>query len=221
MCRQDGEFLSWKVSSVSTIKRKKLLGVTAALFFSVSGAEATTITYSNYTWIGDVVTVTNPTRTVTGGAGQITFTGVVANPPGGFSSTIVAWCLEMAHDLIKSGSYTTGGPLSGAPPSGSDWSKIGGLMLQGNDFLAQAGSLVNVYNTGNFSKADISAATQVAIWAEEYGTGFSISAVNSSSLNLSDFNALVATLEQHATSNVPYGTLIPYPGGTLNQTMGY
>jgi len=210
-----------KVSAVSTITKKKILGVTAALFFSVSGANlasATTITYSNYTWIGDVVTITAP-RNVTGGAGQITFTGVVANPPGGFSSTIVAWCLDVVHDLINSGSYTTGGPLSGSTPSGSDWSKIGGLMLQGNNFLAQAGSTVNVYGT-SYSKADVSAATQVAIWAEEYGTGFSFTAVNSN-LSLMDFKALVATLEQNAASNVAYGTLIPYPGGTLNQTMGY
>jgi hypothetical protein len=207
---------------VSTITKKKLLGVTAALFFSVSGAQvssATTITYSNYTWIGDVATFTGPTRTVTGGVGQITFTGVVANPPGGFSSTLIAWCLDIAHDLINSGSYTTGGPLSGSPPTGSDWSKIGGLMLQGNNFLAQAGSTVNVYGT-SYDRADVSAATQVAIWAEEYGSGFSLNAI-SSSLNLQAFNALVTTLEQHATSDVAYGTLIPYPGGTANQMMGY
>ena len=45
-----------KVSVVSTITKKKLLGVTAALFFTVGSAEvasATTITYSNYTWIGE------------------------------------------------------------------------------------------------------------------------------------------------------------------------
>ena len=210
-----------KVSVVSTITKKKLLGVAAALFFTVASAEvasATTITYSNYTWIGDVVTITAP-RNVTGGAGQITFTGVVANPPGDFSSTIIAWCLDAVHDLINSGTYSTGGPLSGSPPSGSDWSKIGGLMLQGNNFLAQAGSTVNVFGT-NYSKADVSAATQVAIWAEEYGTKFSFSAVNSG-LSLVDFQALVATLEQHAASNVAYGTLIPYPDGTLNQRMGY
>ena len=215
------EFHAVEGEFVSTITKKKLLGVAAALFFTVASAEvasATTITYSNYTWIGDVVTITAP-RNVTGGAGQITFTGVVANPPGDFSSTIIAWCLDAVHDLINSGTYSTGGPLSGSPPSGSDWSKIGGLMLQGNNFLAQAGSTVNVYGT-NYTKADVSAATQVAIWAEEYGTKFSFSAVNSG-LSLVDFQALVATLEQHAASNVAYGTLIPYPDGTLNQRMGY
>ena len=208
---------------MSTNTKKKLFGVAAALFFSLSSAElasATTITYSNYTWIGDVATFTGPTRTVTGGVGQITFTGVVSNPPGDFSSTIIAWCLDVAHDLINSGSFITGGPLSGSPPTGSDWSKIGGLMLQGNNFLAQAGSTVNVYGTGTFTKADVSAATQIAIWAAEYGTKFSLSAVNSG-LSLVDFKALVATLEQNAASNIQYGTLIPYPGGTLNQSMGY
>jgi hypothetical protein len=211
-----------KVSGVSTITNKKLLGITAALFFTIGSAEgafATTITYSNYTWIGDVVTVTAP-RNVTGGAGQITFTGVVSNPPGDFSSTIVAWCLDAVHDLTNSGSYTTGGPLAGSPPSGSDWNRIGGLMLQGNTFLAQAGSMVDVYGTGTFTKADVSAATQVAIWAEEYGTKFSFSAVNSN-LSLIAFTALVATLEQHAASNIAYGTLIPDPAGILNQRMGY
>ena len=146
-----------KVSLMGTITRKKLLALTAAVFFSVSGAEvagATTITYTGYSWIGDVININTP-RNVSGGAGQITLTGVVANPPGGFSSTIVAWCLDILHDLTQPGTYTTGGPLSGSPPSGSDWSKIGGLMLLGNNFLAQAGSTVNVYGT-SYSKADVS-----------------------------------------------------------------
>ena len=117
MCKQDKEFLSSmqsKVSLMGTITKKKLLALTAAVFFSVSGAEvasATTITYSNYTWIGDVVTITAP-RAVTGGAGQITLTGVVATPQDGFSSTIVAWCLDILHDLTNSGKYTTGPSLS-------------------------------------------------------------------------------------------------------------
>lgn len=209
-----------KVSLMGTITRKKLLALTAAVFFSVSGAEvagAATITYTGYSWIGDVIHINTP-RNVSGGAGQITLTGVVANPPAGFSSTIVAWCLDILHDLTQPGTYTTGGPLSGSPPSGSDWSKIGGLMLQGNNFLAQAGSTVNVYGT-SYSKTDVSAATQVAIWAEEYGTGFTFSSI-ASGLGLSGFNALVTTLEQHAASNIAYGTLYP-TDPTNNQKLGY
>ena len=151
-----------KVSPMGTVTKKKLLALTAALFFSVSGAEvasATTITYTGYSWIGDVIHISTP-RNVTGGAGQITLTGVVATPQTGFSSTIVAWCLDILHDLTQPGSYTTGGPLSGSPPTGSDWSKIGGLMLQGNNLLAQAGPIF--VNNIQYTKADVSAATQVA-----------------------------------------------------------
>ena len=42
MCKQDKEFLSSmhsKVSLMGTITKKKLLALTAAVFFSVSGAE--------------------------------------------------------------------------------------------------------------------------------------------------------------------------------------
>ena len=112
------------------------------------------------------------------GLGKLRLRVLLRTLRAGFSSTIVAWCLDILHDLTQPGSYTTGGPLSGSPPSGSDWSKIGGLMLQGNNFLAQAGSTVNVYGT-SYSKTDVSAATQVAIWAEEYGTGFTFSSIDS------------------------------------------
>jgi len=223
MCKQDKQFLGfmqWEVSLMGTVTKKKLLALTAAVFFSVSGAEvasATTITYTSYSWLGDVIHISTP-RNVTGGAGQITLNGVVATPQNGFSSTIVAWCLDILHDLTQPGSYTTGGALPGSQPAGADWNKIGGLMLQGNNFLAQGGSTVNVYGT-SYSKADVSAATQVAIWAEEYGTGFTFTSI-SYSLGLSGFNALVTTLEQHAASGVAYGTLIP-SDPTNNQMLGY
>ena len=127
MCKQDKEFLSSmqsKVSVMSTITKKKLLALTAALFFSVSGAEvasATTITYSDYTWIGDVVTITAP-RNVTGGAGQITFTGVVANPPGRLFIHDCRLVPGRSARLNESRQLHHRRAFIGSPPSGSDWS---------------------------------------------------------------------------------------------------
>src|SRR5262245_53890918 len=203
--------MHWKVTLMSTINKKKLLAVTAALFFTTWGAQtasADTVTYAHFDWIGDTIHINNP-RNVTGGAGQITLTGVVSNPPG-FPSTIVAWCLDIMHDLQQGGSYTVGGALSGTPPGGSGWNKIGGLMLERNNYLAQ-GLLTYHIDGHDYSRQDVSAATQVAIWAAEYGpippaTGFYYDKINGSNPS-NDFKNLVNFLTDNAALGVSYNTL--------------
>ena len=52
-----------KVSLMGTITKKKLLALTAAVFFSARALKslgATTITYTGYSWIGDVITISLP-----------------------------------------------------------------------------------------------------------------------------------------------------------------
>ena len=88
-------------------------------------------------------------------------------------------------------------------------------LLEGNAYLAQAGSYVNVGGT-NYSKDDISAAIQVAIWKILYPTFYyNISA------DVSDwaFAGLVTTLTNNAANNIGYYTLNPDPTWS-NQTLG-
>src|SRR5262245_51890613 len=120
-----------KISS-ATLARWRVLTIAAALFASASAPEiasANAISYTGYSWIGDTIHISSP-RAVTSGAGQIQLTGVT----GGSLSTVVAWCLDILHDLQGQGTYTIGGPLASAG------NLIGGLMMEGNNYLAQAGS---------------------------------------------------------------------------------
>lgn len=173
-------------------------------------ASATTVNYTGYTWIGDVITISQP-RAVTGGAGQIRLTGVTGL---GSTTSLLAWCLDIADDLQGHGTYTGLGPLANAS------NLIGGLIMEGNNDIALAqahgGSLSLAGHS--YSTNDISAAAQVAIWSEEYAS-FNYTAINS----WADINSLVTYLEHNATPNVAYwtlnergnqtlGTLVPVPG---------
>ena len=174
-----------------------------ATMFSVEHAAADTISYAGYTFIGDTINITSP-RAVTGGAGQITLTGVT----GSSASTIVAWCLDILDDLRTSGSYTIGTALGGS-------NLIGGLISEGNTYLASNQPVM--INGQGYTKEDISAATQVAIWTAEYGMNFAYSTINSSASN-TDFSGLVTYLTNHAVADVNYSTLNPTSGS--NQVLG-
>ena len=192
--------------------------LTAAMIVAIFGApraSATTINYTGYTWIGDTITINQP-RAVTGGAGQITLTGVTGLESS--TKSIVAWCLDILDDLQGHGTYTGLGPLANAS------NLIGGLIQEGNNDIALAqahGGSTSINNT-TYTTMDISAAAQVAIWSEEYGASFSYSLINGHQPS-ADFKNLVTYLEGNATPNVAYwtlneagnqtlGTLVPVPG---------
>jgi hypothetical protein len=201
------------------------LPMAAALLITIFGApraSATTFNYTGYSWIGDNVQITAP-HNVSGGAGQITLTGV-SGIPGYSSTTLLAWCLDIFDFLQGSGVFALGGQLT-APDNSN---KIGGLMLEGNTVIAQAqansGMLaLTVKDTSNnnyyhsYTTADLSAAAQIAIWTMEYGSlTYSISTTASSS----DFQNLVTYLENGAALNVAYSTLTDADGFPTNQTLG-
>jgi hypothetical protein len=199
---------------LNSTKRGILVRTTRALVLTMSTAIAATsfgarsasaaVTYTSYSWIGDNISITSPNN-VAGGAGQITLHGV----SGYTSSTILAWCLDIYDFLQGSGSYTVGSQLS--PPLNNN--KIGGLMQEGNNYIAQAAGGSLMINNITYNTADISAAAQIAIWSLEYGNlTYSISSTASST----NFHALVTYLEGNAALNVAYLTL----NQSGNQTLG-
>jgi hypothetical protein len=214
---------------VTSVKSSLWNGFTAvaALFLTFAGANvasATTVTYTSFTWIGESIRIVDP-RAVTGGAGQITLQGVKVNNIG--SANIVAWCLDILDNLKTSGSYTVGGPLSD-PPNADPNRLIGGLMLQGNNYLASSNSTFSL-GSYTYDKSDISAATQVAIWTQVYGTNdaapnFSYDRIGGA-VPTSAFLYLVNYLTNRAPENIAYSTLNPSNANCTspqcNQVLGY
>jgi hypothetical protein len=174
--------------------------------FCAQRASAATISYTSYSLIGDQIHVTGP-ENVSGAAGQITLKGVTGL--GSSATSLVAWCLDVVDFLKSSGTFTGSGQLANTS------NLIGGVMQEGNSAIALATGGFLFMNGHLYSRNDISAATQVAIWSVEYGAAFSYSSVGSSASS-SNFNSLVSYLEQHATPNVAYWTL----NERGNQTLG-
>lgn len=102
-------------------------------------------------------------------AGQITLTGT--NTPGGI---IASWCIDIAHNLLPSGSFTTGGTLGGT-------------------FGATVNALISHVAPTLKSNADASPALQVAIWRAEYGQDIGVSASETVSALSANYLSQVAT----------------------------
>ena len=133
-----------------------LLAATCLAIAAIVPAHAGQVTYSDYSVLNSQdVTLTDPALKITnerGGSGQITLTGT--NTPG---RMIATWCVDIAHELSPSGSFTTGGFLDGAV---------------GNTINALITNGVQTLKAGY----DNSSALQVAIWKAEYGKDLTVSA---------------------------------------------
>ena len=206
----------------------RTLTIAAAIIGTTFGAQpasAANVNYTGYSFIGDNISISNPTS-VTGGAGQITLTGVTGL--GSSVTSLVTWCLDVYHYLAGNGGVTGFTPQGQLSPANST-NLIGGLMLEGNNFISQAqgnSNLLTIPTLGShqYSTRDISAATQVAIWTAEYGVygpsnllGFKYSSITPYNSTVAEFDALVSYLTGHAASGVNYATLYQYG----NQTQGY
>lgn len=200
---------------LKTILRRSATALATAIALSMSmgvGCASADVTYTSYTWTGDVVEITGPGEDITGGAGQIQLhlsTG----------STILAWCLDIYDWLQPSGVYsvTKNGPIYDAATkmdiSSATSAKLGGLMVEGNALIKadKALTLHEGWNTYTFSVADESAATQIAIWSTEYGSSFQYD----TSKMPTGFADLVAYIESHAGTSTYY-TLDPDPANCVN-----
>ena len=132
-----------------------LLAAACLAIAAVAPAHAGQVTYSSYSVLnGQNVTLHNANlwkNDETAGSGQITLNNT--NTPGGMIAT---WCIDIAHTLQASGSFKTGGFLSG-------------------DFGAKVNALLtNVVPTLK-AGYDNSSALQVAIWQAEYGSDLTVS----------------------------------------------
>jgi hypothetical protein len=195
-CRPRGVFVRAASSALP------VAALIIATTFGAQRASAASVHYTSISVIGETIHITHPDN-VRGEAGQITLKGVTGL---GLSTTsLVAWCLDVFDFLKNSSTFMSEGPLANKS------NLIGGLMLEGNNYIANGGTL----KTGNhtFNTHDISAATQVAIWSLEYGAAFRYSSIGASN---SHFNDLVLYLEKHATPDVAYWTLEERG----NQTLG-
>lgn len=86
-------------------------------------------------------------------------------------------------------------------------------MLEGNALLAGSNT---TFNGHTYTKNDISAATQVAIWIEEYGS-LTYNVTSGSSLSPNDFSGLVSYLRNNAIINANWLLL---NGGANHQSLG-
>jgi hypothetical protein len=203
------------LNTVFAYARTLAVAVAIVGVFEAQPASATTVSYTGESVIGDTIHISSP-RSVTGIAGQVTLTGVTGLGPS--ITSIVTWCLDIVDNLQGHGTFTGLGPLANAS------NLIGGLMMEGNNYIAQAQAHGNSLSIGGhtYTTNDISAAAQVAIWSAEDGASFIYSSI-STTASSANFNALVSYLDQHATPNVAYwtlnqsgnqtqGTLVPVPG---------
>ncbi len=131
-----------------------LLATACLAIAAVTPAHAGQVTYSGYSVFNsqDVsLNASNPQVSERAGSGQITLNGT--NTPGGMIAT---WCIDIAHTLQGSGSFSTGGFLDGD---------------LGNKVNALLTYVVPTLKAGY----DNSSALQVAIWEAKYGTNLTVS----------------------------------------------
>ena len=135
--------------------RSNLLAALSGVLLSAAPALAEPITYASYSVLNSQsVTLSDPAQGINkaGGSGQISLNGT--NSIGGMLRT---WCIDIAHMLQSSGSFTTGTVLSGDLGT-----QINALITHGTAQLDQ--------------DPNASSALQVAIWKVEYGSALTVTA---------------------------------------------
>lgn len=159
------------------VKRLKnsLLAAACLTVGVVAHARADILTYTGYTVLDDqnvTVQFGPPGQQVTerSGAGQITLTGT--NTPGG---SLATWCIDLADYLLAAGQFN---------------------QTDNGGFADGINALISHFDPTNY---DASAATQVAIWRQEYGPFATIT----------PDNANVSMLADCYISNVNDGTWQP------------
>jgi hypothetical protein len=176
-----------------------VLPLIAALLLGVNVASA--YTYSSYTVSGEQeIWITSPTD-VFAEMGQIDLIGTGASQ----GINILAWCLDVYDPLLGNGNGGSG-PFTynitlPQPPTLSvkQILEIGGLMANGN---------------ANIGTANVSAATQLAIWEVEYGSAFRFAGVSWQTSNLA------TTLINDLGSSIPLNANIELFTDEGNQTLG-
>lgn len=200
-----------------------VLPVAAVCVAGTGAASAETFTYSSYSVPGEQdIQILTPAD-VYGGMGQIVMQGTTE--PGNAGTTIMAWCLDVYTYLLGNGyggsgpftyniaPLTTGTTAVGfGPSSSSQTGQLSALKIE------EIGGLIG-YGDANVSTANVSAATQLAIWEIEYGNSFTFSGVSSATVSQ-------ATLEisELDTTTIPYDSdvaLLTAVASETNQSLAY
>ncbi len=131
-----------------------LLATACLAIAAIVPAHAGQVTYNGYSVLNSQDVTLNDAKlgiSERAGSGQITLNN--ANTPGGMIAT---WCIDIAHTLQGSGSFTTGGFLGG-------------------DFGNKVNALLTHVLPTLKANNDYSSALQVAIWQAEYGSDLTVS----------------------------------------------
>lgn len=175
-----------------------LLSASCLAIAAVAQAQASPVTYSSYSVLNNqAVTLNDPSLGVvneSGGSGRIMLTGT--NTANGIIAT---WCIDIAHYLQGSGSFSTGTFLDGAAGD-----KINALLTHVAPTLA--------------ASYDNSSALQVAIWRAEYGAGLTVSAPAGVSSLADSYLSKVADSTWTADPTMRVAVLT---GGGSNQDQAY
>lgn len=175
-----------------------LLSAACLAIAAVAQAQASPVTYSGYSVLNNhAVTLNDPSLGVVnerGGSGRIMLNGT--NTAGGIIAT---WCIDIAHYLQGSGSFSTGTFLDGAAGD-----KINALLTHVAPTLA--------------ASYDNSSALQVAIWRAEYGAGLTVSAPVGVSSLADSYLSKVADSTWTADPTMRVAVLT---GGGSNQDQAY
>ena len=154
----------------------------------------TPITYSGYTVLNNqTVTVTDAALGIegeSGGAGEVTLEQM------SFGGSLQSWCVDIADELLTSGGFTGLTVMTGA------------LATEINALISNAGPQLG-------SDSDASAALQVAIWEEDYGSGLTVSAPARVAALASTYQADVANGTWRADGGMAVAELT---GGGRNQS---
>ncbi len=161
-------------------------------------AHATQVTYSGTSVLNSRdVTLSDSglgIREEEAGAGQITLSGT--NTPGGIIRT---WCIDIAHALLRTGSFETGGSLDGTVGT-----KVNALLTHVVPTLA--------------TDPDSSSALQVAIWKAEYGDGLTVHAPSHVASLADGYLSMVSSGKWAADPAMRVAVLA---GGGANQDQAY
>lgn len=174
-----------------------LLAAACLAIAAVVPAHAGQVTYNGYSVLNsqDVnLNASSPRVSERAGSGQITLNNT--NTPGGMIAT---WCIDIAHALLGSGSFTTGGFLGGE---------------LGNKVNALLTHVIPTLGAGY----DNSSALQVAIWEAKYGANLNVSGP-ASILNLA--NTYLSNVNNGTWKADPRMGVAVLAGGGANQDQAY